>query len=951
MLLFFISLGAVRAQNIIKHFTIEDGLPSNEVHFVHQDNNGYYWFCTDRGISRYNGDEFTNFTVADGLTNNTVFKCFEDWNGDLWFTGIDGSITVYTQHTKEFNAYIHSDFLSEKYSKQEWVQNIGFDQELREVYFFMLQNSEEDWIYIADSQSIKGVSEKDFILTYGKKSDKLLISRAWSHPQKDCFLAVYNPSSENLDLKKIENLIAKNKGLYEIVPSFYAVDGSLFLCNASGVYNLSDSTPKSWIGQVPASGVIKDMEDYFWITTLTDGVFMMADNETFSYSLHDEMESYEKLNLGKAFKGKIILGVNPYSNLVLDPDNLEVQKYSGYRVARFPTFFYNADSSILYFDNVVFRFSDNKVISSKEYLEVLWLTDEVFSIDGVVYQAQDVEPLTGKVISVNANQQALRYGKDIVSWLVKYNKYDGSVIRGNHGALRDYYFGEDYVYIACNFGLMKSYKDERQNEVVDLGDNYKTMGISDLDTMQEVTILATKGHGIIGVKEDKLVFKIEPSENLLSMVVNSIYNDRKHNTLWCGTDKGVSVFNYTYINGSFDFSWVKNIRKIDGLYSNYINDIEKVGSNMIAISDDGITSIPLDYTPSLDCKPPTVLLGYINGDSTYFASGERFTSSQNNLEFHYESVSVRRAKGSYQYRLVRGEDSVAWTLTDDKNIRINNVAPGTYAFQVRARVADSKWGAPSQYSFIIEKKFIDRWWVRGVIVSILCGVAYFIFIVRLRRLQEKNKLLLSNQDLELQVAKLESSSLRGQMNPHFMFNVLNSIQKLILKEEKENANKLLTRFSKLVRASLKYSRLEYISLREEIAFLENYLSIEAQRFPDRFTYQIDVGEELLNDAYILPLLIQPLCENCIKHAFIENGGTIRVRISVKDGELMQIVVEDNGVGVNSTSRLKKSSLGTTIIRDRLKLIEKSGGVASLKIELADKKKRKGTRATLVLPYN
>ncbi|MDB4160834.1 hypothetical protein N9772_00520 [Bacteroidia bacterium] len=130
----------VYAQNSIKHFTIEDGLPSNEVHFVHQDDNGYYWFCTDAGISRYNGYEFTNFTTADGLTNNVVFKCFEDWDGNLWFTCIDGSITIYNQTRKEFTKYENSDWLRSKYSLQKWTHHIGFREKTKEVWFFMLRN-------------------------------------------------------------------------------------------------------------------------------------------------------------------------------------------------------------------------------------------------------------------------------------------------------------------------------------------------------------------------------------------------------------------------------------------------------------------------------------------------------------------------------------------------------------------------------------------------------------------------------------------------------------------------------------------------------------------------------------------------------------------------------------------------------------------------------------------
>ena len=86
-------------------FTTDDGLPSDEIYYVHEDADGYIWFCTDRGISRYNGYEFENFNTKDGVTYNTVFKVFEDDSHNLWFTCFDGSITVFNWDTKSFHGF------------------------------------------------------------------------------------------------------------------------------------------------------------------------------------------------------------------------------------------------------------------------------------------------------------------------------------------------------------------------------------------------------------------------------------------------------------------------------------------------------------------------------------------------------------------------------------------------------------------------------------------------------------------------------------------------------------------------------------------------------------------------------------------------------------------------------------------------------------------------------
>jgi hypothetical protein len=477
------------------------------------------------------------------------------------------------------------------------------------------------------------------------------------------------------------------------------------------------------------------------------------------------------------------------------------------------------------------------------------------------------------------------------------------------------------------------------------------MGISDFKVVDNIILLATKGHGVYIIEDGKMINKLTTENGLITDMVNTLWIDKKRKRLWCGTTKGVSIFDYSETSEGLTFGKYTDLTKKDGLFSNYAVSIAATADKTFVVSDLGLTILPSNFNKEVSVEPILNLLGIVYGDSLYRGAHVSFAYDQNNLEFQYMAVSNKKVKEMYRYKLVTPQDSGQWYLTDLTSTRFNNLSPASYTFQVSVRAQNTGWSSPKEYHFTITPRFIELWWVRLIGLAVLLSIAYLLFTIRLKRLQDKGELLLSNQELELQIAKLESSALRGQMNPHFMFNVLNSIQKLILNEEKQDANKLLARFSKLVRSALQYSRLEYIPLTDEMKFLENYMNIEAQRFPGRFTYHIEVDHELLEDATIPPLLIQPLCENAIKHAFVEDGGTIWVRISVKDTEYMQIEVEDDGIGVNNTNTLKKSSLGTTIIRERVKLIEKSGATASLKIELANHNTKKGTLATLILPYN
>lgn len=218
--------------------------------------------------------------------------------------------------------------------------------------------------------------------------------------------------------------------------------------------------------------------------------------------------------------------------------------------------------------------------------------------------------------------------------------------------------------------------------------------------------------------------------------------------------------------------------------------------------------------------------------------------------------------------------------------------------------------------------------------------------------------------LKLQAIGLQLKALRSQMNPHFMYNALNSIQKYITSNELNDASKYLAKFAHLMRQSLEYSDIEVISLEKEIEFLENYLLISQKlRFGDKISYQITVDEEIEEDIMGVPtMIVQPYVENSIEHGLRQKkSGLIKVDFKLHDDNTILCIVEDNGIGRDAVKRLQEQddyhvnhkSRGTLITEARLEILNKSKnrGVFVKTIDLKDSVSgmASGTRVEVLIP--
>ncbi|HRE51610.1 MAG TPA: histidine kinase [Flavitalea sp.] len=235
----------------------------------------------------------------------------------------------------------------------------------------------------------------------------------------------------------------------------------------------------------------------------------------------------------------------------------------------------------------------------------------------------------------------------------------------------------------------------------------------------------------------------------------------------------------------------------------------------------------------------------------------------------------------------------------------------------------------------------------GGVLLLTFGAAFFFYRRRQAAMQQKKE-----AEFKALVSETELKALRAQMNPHFIFNSLNSIGNYILKHDNKTAYDYLARFARLMRMTLENSEHSEITLAEELRFTELYLQVESQRLPGRFSYDILI-EDGLDKEHILvpPLMIQPFIENSIWHGFasLSTGGYISIEVR-KDDDMLIYSVDDNGVGRSSgnTERRKKIIGGVSITESRISIFNKQRAGGG-KLQIIDKPHKSGTKVEISLP--
>lgn len=334
-----------------------------------------------------------------------------------------------------------------------------------------------------------------------------------------------------------------------------------------------------------------------------------------------------------------------------------------------------------------------------------------------------------------------------------------------------------------------------------------------------------------------------------------------------------------------------------------------------------------------------------------FKAGFAFPYQENNLGFEFVGINQSNPKKvRYQWQL-KGFEKERSPFSTNTNATYANLPAGDYTFKVWAENEDGViCDVPAQTSFTILKPFWQEWWFVTSILGGILAIIALIFRVRINQIRARAQAERARLEMENNMLQLEQKALQLQMNPHFIFNALASIQSLISKQDHKTARYYLAKFGKLMRAILENSRSEKISLAEETELLENYLALERFSRGNSFDYNINIADNCApEDMEIPPMLLQPFVENAIIHGVTNSDkrGMIKLHFSQPNGQLRS-EIEDNGIGRERAAQIKNSfdkthkSVSLEVTRERLEMLhpgKRSFGVEDLE---------QGTRVVLVI---
>lgn len=336
--------------------------------------------------------------------------------------------------------------------------------------------------------------------------------------------------------------------------------------------------------------------------------------------------------------------------------------------------------------------------------------------------------------------------------------------------------------------------------------------------------------------------------------------------------------------------------------------------------------------------------------SSYHPEGDlQFKYNENNLTVNYSIIDFDKGNYQFAYRL---DNNDPWTpVGSQRNISLSNLAPGDYSLQLRA---SGKPGIEktTTLNFSINPPFWKTAWFIGLGFFVITFCLYLLYRYRVGQIRQR-------ANLDKLLSQTEMKALQAQMNPHFIFNSLNSIREMILNNENRDASHYLSKFAHLIRITLDQSTRALVTLKDTIDYLQRYLEMEKIR-NSVFTYSINVDDQLDPEETFLPhMLIQPFIENALWHGVTANRKDIHIRVDFKKQENSLVcTIDDNGIGINQSQKNKTGTdrykpHGISNIKTRMRLLNEKYNLHG-QISIRDKKDLPGnpghgTLVTLQLP--
>ncbi len=912
------------AQGFSPHFTnytTSDGLPNAETFGLIQDRSGIIWFGTENGLTSFDGYNFITYSKEAGLQDLTILYIQEDKQSNIWVCTLSGRIFYLNHSNKKIYPFAFNDKIlkykskftspnyffkdtdhiiielnglgtliidkdgNEKLLKQDDPSQL-FCYKIHQKIFCTSNLNQIGKSYPLDPYSKFPIPKLSQISTYQfspnemffygdkfisyVKNDKIVWTKSCKNTIKEILkedkIGILIAYSESKDLKLYKDIDALKKDQY------------IQLIN------------NIWV-----NSMMIDSKNGLWISTSENGIFYSQNINCHVLNKKQGLNEDNVTCIQKTEDNDIIFGLRHGGIFKIDHNN--------------PTLITDIsqidDSPInydLYYDN------ERKTLFQAHYSVSYYNDKQWRKLDdqksGVFINAKRFHPhkqflwLAGAVGFFKI---------DMISKKVIYNSLDDGINDRTFCVFQD---RNEHIWISNSDGLFNLI-NHKLIPFHPYNSLFKTR-VEDINQLQNgQLVFATKGNGIILKKEDNTFTTIDISNGLTSNFIDNLYLN--NNSLWACTQQGL---NHLIFKSDTLFK-INTITQKNGLPTNEISQIA-IQDNILWIgTSKGLVKMNKNYV-SWQRNTVKIQNFKVNQDTSFDKSNLSYF--QNNIQIKYLTIDYSmEGKVNYRYRLL--PDNMDWTATQATELNFFSLQPNNYTFEIQSQNVDGKWSKIDRISFYINPPFWKSWWF--ILLLILLGMGLVAFFAKRQIKQSDTK-----HDIQQQISELERSALQAQMNPHFIFNCLNSIQNLILKDEKKKVIYYLGLFARLVRKNLNFSRQNKVTLEDDIGIVHSYLEMEKLRFKSAFSYEIIVDPEIQPfNIDIPPMLVQPFVENAIIHGISQKDkhGLIKVQYQI-EGEYIKVTVSDNGVGITNNTKSQSpnhTSVGMKITDERLKLLDEN----------------------------
>ena len=1011
--LFFCVSSKCGSQNFDeKNFTLysrKDGLSSNDISAVEQDAYGYLWIGTTKGLNRFDGNSFQQFysdSSKNSLLGDRIFKLKWIDNEQLGVTVHGGGLHIINTRTLDSrNLIIPADSLkklNKQYRILEFLANAGNVFIVTGAGFYHF-NTKDELIFRYDHYSADHLQKKPaafgynivridsntlLVTTYNEGLYVYNIKQKDFHPVSntdDRFYQQINPQKKTAmithsdnnsfslfipDLNEfswfnihekikysLKSPVEPFKDFVDYKAKFVRLNDSVFAINGTNGFQLLSYhrmtnsyafDPQTYFADHTCNSLFVDKTNRLWIAT-PNGLFHQKRSSARIDEIITPFQSkgYDShIRMITLANNKVFAGTNSEGLLVFDRDSLKLLKRIDFSKYGDGSYYPNIVSSII------------EINSDTLYVGVsgTWLNSKTLSHGKLKLPEFGSPPHSLDILfkdsrnnlylkKANKNIYFYRSATDRRYTLTNYDSTLSSLLIGS--AIRMSEDREGNIWFIGNG--MKRLNNRLQRFDLNL-DSFLIHNIGNKFITSNL-VFDSDGRMYFGVSNKGLVI-YDPGKNTFLQVnrSNGLPDNSiaavclQNNKVWVGTESGIA--NYDLITKKISvFGTAEGISNEGSvIYSLYY---DSAYHQLYGAFKNTIFRFDPDKLIKNN-SPPVFFIEKINirGKEPIHHPDSNITVSYkyNNLVINLGAINFDDAYTQlFAYRFIKKGNEPWEEAGSQRSIILSNLTPGNYKLQVKVYNRNKSW--PEQIKEInitILPPFWQTIWFYVLSFLLLAGLAYYLHRRRINHVTQK-------ANLDKQLAQTEMKALHSQMNPHFIFNCLNSIREMILSNENEQASLYLSKFARLIRITLNQSSKQFVSLSDTIDYLERYIEMEKIR-SNHFSYTIDIDKDLQADEIMVPpMLIQPLIENSIWHGS-PHKRAMHIKISFhKNLNGLVCRIEDDGIGIDESIRTKENlpneqSVGLANIKQRIHLLNEKHDLHST-IKIEDKSTLSATNET------